>query len=346
MSAGTGLAEQALIQGSIQSVCRRSLISTLKTHFFYLLALEQKAMSDEERSENELRNAAAVRKLQEKYHDAIRWDVSRHNIEAVALHRDHGEELPSILEDLGEFPELDVISKALPREKDLDAICRLKFLKVLTVSGDRLTDEVIPRLTSLVELRTLRLGNSPLTGKTLSQLDALRCLERLSLLDLTALSPVAAHEILKIGTLRRLYVDSTPLTDADVEVLVQHKEWRRLTFGRTSVTDASLQLVAGLPHLTHFEVNGKCITSAGIKALSASQSLEWLDLRYCPSLDDAAADALAEMPKLRKVMLLDKNSITPAAVKRLAKKRPKLLIQHPATNDWERHGWGGFYEYD
>lgn len=311
-----------------------------------LLALEQKSMGDEERSENELRNAAAVRKLQEKYRDAIRWDVSRHNIEAVALHRDHGEELPSILEDLGEFPELDVISKALPRDEDLDAICRLTFLKSLTISGDRITDDVIPRLTSLVGLRFLGLGPGPLTGKTLGRLEALPSLEWLDLSRLSDLSPVAAHEILKIGTLRRLSVDIVPLTDADVEVLVQHREWRRLIFGRTSVTDASLQLVAGLPHLTHFEVNGKCITSAGIKALSASQSLEWLDLRYCPSLDDAAADALAEMPKLRKVMLLDKNSITPAAVKRLAKKKPKLLIQHPATKDWERHGWGGFYEYD
>jgi hypothetical protein len=309
-----------------------------------LLALEQKGMSDAKLSESDRRNAVAVRTLQEKNRDAIRWDASGHNIEAVALHHDYGKALPKLLEDLGDFPELDVTSKALPREEDLDAICRLTFLKSLAISGDRVTDDVIPRLTTLVGLRTLRLGYSALTGETLSRLAALPDLACLDLTGLAALPPVAAQELLKIRSLRQLYVSQTPLTDADVEVLVQHKEWRRLTFDRTSVTDTSLQLVAGLPHLTHFDVDGECITSAGIKALAASQSLEWLDLRFCPSLDDAAVDALADMPKLRTVKLHDKNKITPAAVKRLAKKKPKLLIQHPATNDWERHGWNGFFE--
>lgn len=98
-----------------------------------LLVLEQKAMSDEALSESDRRNASAVRTLQEKNRDAIRWDASGYNIEAVVLHHDHGEALPNILEDLGEFPELEVISKALPREEDLDAICRLTFLKSLAV---------------------------------------------------------------------------------------------------------------------------------------------------------------------------------------------------------------------
>lgn len=309
-----------------------------------LLVLEQKSMSDEALSESDRRNAVAVRTLQEKNRDAIRWDASGYNIEAVALHHDHGEALPNMLVDLGEFPSLDVISKALPRDEDLDVICRLTFLKSLTISGDRVTDDVIPRLTTLSGLRSLTLGNGPLTGKTLSRLDALPSLEALGLADLNALAPIAAQELIKIRALRKLYVDSTPLTDAELEVVIQHKELRKLTLSRTSVTDTSLRLVADLPHLTHFDVDGECITSAGIKALAASQSLEWLDLRFCPSLDDAAVDALAEMPKLRTVKLLDKNKITPAAVKRLAKKKPKLLIQHPATDDWVRHGWNGFFE--
>lgn len=309
-----------------------------------LLVVEQEAMSDEELSESDRRNAAAVRILQLKYRDAVRWDASRHNIEAVTLHHDHGEALPNILEDLGEFPELEVISEALPREEDLDAICRLTFLKSLALAGNRVTDDVIPRLTALAELQFLHLGSGPLTGTTLSRLAALPSLEGVFLSRLAALSPAAAQELIKIRSLRQLYVSETPLTDADVEVLVQHKDWRRLTFNRTLVTNTSLRLVAGLPHLTHFDVNGECITSAGIKALAASQSLEWLDLRFCPSLDDAAVDALAELPKLRTVKLLDKNKITPPAVKRLAKKKPNLLIQHPATDDWERHGWNGFFE--
>jgi len=100
-----------------------------------MLGLEQKAMSDEEMSDSDRRNAVAVRTLQEKNRDAIRWDASGHNIDAVALHHDYGKALSKLLEDLGDFPELDVTSKALPREEDLDAICRLTFLKSLTITS-------------------------------------------------------------------------------------------------------------------------------------------------------------------------------------------------------------------
>jgi hypothetical protein len=179
----------------------------------------------------------------------------------------------------------------------------------------------------------------------LGQLAALPKLEWLTLDGLQKWSTDAALEVSEIRSLHNFVIVRMPtFTDADVAVLVQRKDWRRLQFALSGVTNKSLRLVAGLPQLTHFEVDGECITDAGIKSLAASQSLEFLDLRFCPSLGDEAVDALAEMPKLRTVRLHDQNKITAASVKRLAKKKPKLLIQHPAIDHWKTYGGNAFFD--
>lgn len=271
----------------------------------------------------------------------------------IPLTHDYGPGFPQLVADLAVFNLIEGMhagSKAIPRPEDLDAICKVTSLLDLRLSGPRITDDVLGRLSPLVNLRYLGVSSSmtgpcPLTGKTLSKLDALPRLEFLVLDGLQQWSPDAAAEVCKIGALRKLAIIRMPtFTDADVAVLVQRKDWRRLQFELSGVTNESLRLVAGLPQLAHFEVVGERITDAGIKLLAASQSLEFLDLRLCPSLGDDAVDALAEMPKLRTVRLHDQNKITAAAVKRLAKKKPKLLIQHPAIDHWKTYGGNAFFD--
>jgi hypothetical protein len=281
---------------------------------------------------------------------------ARHNrcaIVNIPLTHDYGPGFPQLVADLAVFDLIEgmhVGSKAIPRPEDLDAICKVTSLLDLRLSGPRITDDVLGRLSPLVNLRYLGVSSSmtgpcPLTGKTLSKLDALPRLEFLVLDDLQQWSPDAAAEVCKIGALRKVAIVRMPtFTDADVAVLVQRKDWRRLQFESSGVTNESLRLVAGLPQLAHFEVVGERITDAGIKLLAASQSLEFLDLRFCPSLGDEAVDALAEMPKLRTVRLHDQNKITAASVKRLAKKKPKLLIQHPAIDHWKTYGGNAFFD--
>lgn len=281
---------------------------------------------------------------------------SRHKRRAIVkipLTHDYGPGFPQLVADLAVFDFIEgmhVGSEAIPRSEDLGAICKVTSLLDLTLSGPRITDDLLGKLSPLVNLRYLDVRSSttgpcPLTGKTLSQLDALPRLEFLVLDDLQQWSPDAAAEVCKIGALRKVAIVRMPtFTDADVAVLVQRKDWRRLQFESSGVTNESLRLVAGLPQLAHFEVDGERITDGGIKLLAASQSLEFLDLRFCPSLGDDAVDALAEMPKLRTVRLHDQNKITAASVKRLAKKKPKLLIQHPAIDHWKTYGGNAFFD--
>jgi hypothetical protein len=271
----------------------------------------------------------------------------------IPLTHDYGPGFPQLVADLAVFNLIEGMhagSKAIPRPEDLDAICKVTSLLDLRLSGPRITDDVLGRLSPLVNLRYLGVSSSmtgpcPLTGKTLSKLDALPRLEFLVLDGLQQWSPDAAAEVCKIRALRKCSIVRMPtFTDADVAVLVQRKDWRRLQFDSSGVTNESLRLVAGLPQLAHFEVVGERITDAGIKLLAASQSLEFLDLRFCPSLGDEAVDALAAMPKLRTVRLHDQNKITAASVKRLAKKKPKLLIQHPAIDHWKTYGGNAFFD--
>ena len=271
----------------------------------------------------------------------------------IPLTHDYGPGFPQLVADLAVFNLIEGMhagSKAIPRPEDLDAICKVTSLRRLSVSGPKVTDGLIGKLLPLTNLKSLRLGSDAtdpcsLTGITLGQLDALPKLEWLTLDGLQKWSTDAALEVSEIRSLHNFVIVRMPtFTDADVAVLVQRKDWRRLQFALSGVTNESLRLVAGLPQLTHFEVDGECITDAGIKSLAASQSLEFLDLRFCPSLGDEAVDTLAEMPKLRTVRLHDQNKITAAAVKRLAKKKPKLLIQHPAIDHWKTYGGNAFFD--
>jgi hypothetical protein len=324
-----------------------------------------RAVDDEAIAEQARRYDAAFERVwqtEKRPHFSTTIEVSddeskaRHNrcaIVNIPLTHDYGPDFPQLVADLAVFNFIEgmhVGSKAIPRPEDLDAICKVTSLTRLSVSGPKVTDDLIGTLLPLTNLKGLTLRSDPsdpcpLTGKRLSQLDALPKLEWLLLDGLQNWSPDAALEVCNIRSLREFGIVRMPtFTDADVAVLVQRKDWRRLDFGVCGVTNESLRLVAELPHLAHFEVDGECITDAGIKLLAASQSLEFLDLRFCPSLGDEAVDALAAMPKLRTVRLHDQNKITAASVKRLAKKKPTLLIQHPAIDHWKTYGGNAFFD--
>ena len=302
-----------------------------------LMRLEVTAMASDQIDDRTARRDAAARAVfaASPRRDAIEfvdqwkddWNVVRVNL----IDADLGDSFPQILADLGDFQSLMVSSKSLERPENLAAVCKLEALESLVIDGDGVTDDLIPKLLPLVNLNFLQLWHGQLTGRTLGRLAALPKLELLSLNDTPNWSPEAAAQVVKIRSLRQFLACRLPLTDADVGVLVQNDNWERLDLDPCSITDKSLGLIARLPRLKSFETGGPSITSAGIEALSASTSLESLDLRFCPMLDDAACDALAKMPALRSVLLNEDNKITAAAARRLAQARPEVFVQHDAV---------------
>jgi len=275
----------------------------------------------------------------------IEWDFKDNMIRVAinGLPADAPESVSEILADLGPFRDLE-LSRAVANKSELEAVSRLTFLESCAIGQALATDEAPAYLVPLTNLTYVSFGNGPFTGARLGELRACPKLEWLNLDLLNKLSPDAANQVCEIRSLRRLSVDSTAVTDADVVKLVHKKDWKYLQFSRTNITDAAIASLATLPRLTHLSIGEDGVTSAGIQSLATSESIEWIDLRFSKNLDDATIDALAKMPRLRKVMLLDRNNISAEAVKRLAAQRPKLLIQHPATDHYQKVGLGGFME--
>ena len=311
-----------------------------------LMRLEVTAMASDQIDERTARRDAASRAVfaASPRPDAIEfvdqwkddWNVASVNL----IDADLGDAFPQILADLGDFQSLMVSSKSLERPENLAAVCKLEALESLVIDGDGVTDDLIPKLLPLDNLTDLELWGGRLTGKTLGQLAALSKLESLVVSRCPNWAPEAAVQIVQIRSLRKFYASRVPLTDADVGVLFQNDNWERLDLC-PSITDKSLGLIARLPRLKSFSPYGPSITSAGIEALSTSTSLESLDLRFCPMLDDAACDALTKMPALRSVLLKENNKITAAAARRLAQARPEVFVQHEAVVKLEvrlRHG--------
>jgi len=300
-----------------------------------LMRLEGTAMASDQIDDRTARRDAASRAVfaASPRRDAIEfvdqwkddWNVARVNL----IDADLGDAFPQILADLGGFQSLMVSSKSLERPENLAAVCKLEALESLVIDGDGVTDDLIPKLLPLVKLKHLQLWNGQLTGRTLGRLAALPKLESLGLSDAPNWAPEAAAQVIKIRSLRQFCAARTPLTDADVGVLVEKSDWEHLDVNGSSITDESLRLIARLPHLKSVHTFGAGITSVGIEALSASTSLESLDLRACPMLDDAAVDALAKVPALRTVHLFDNDRVSAAAVQKLVRMRPELGVYHP-----------------
>lgn len=297
-----------------------------------------------EQKERQKNAVATVQRLTSNR--GIEWgpDDNMTRVAISGVPSDALENICEILTDLGSFRDLELSMPVARGRLELEAVSRLRFLESCAIGQALATDDAPSYLATLNNLKYVSFGNGPITGARMGELRTCQKLEWLNLSHLKEFSPEAASQICEIPSLRRFSVDSTPVTDADVATLARKMDWKYLQFSRTHITDASLQSLATLPRLTHLNIGEDGVTSAGIEALAASESLEWLDLRFCKNLDDSAVGALAKVKRLRKVRLPDNSKVSADAVKRLAAQRPKLFIQHPATDHYQKFGWGGFAE--
>ncbi|AQG80726.1 c-type cytochrome domain-containing protein [Spirosoma montaniterrae] len=91
------------------------------------------------------------------------------------------------------------------------------------------------------------------------------------------------------------------------------------------VSDADLNQLRVLKHLTRLNVENTRITDAGLQVLPALPNLEQLNL-YGTAITDAGLDQLLRCPNLS-VLYLWQTQTTPEGIQRLQKARPKLMIE-------------------
>ncbi|MFO0828312.1 MAG: c-type cytochrome domain-containing protein [Phycisphaerales bacterium] len=96
-----------------------------------------------------------------------------------------------------------------------------------------------------------------------------------------------------------------------------------LSLGGSSVSDATLELVATMPNLRRLDLRGTAVTDAGIAALRNHRTLAEVSL-VRTRVGDASVDALVAMPGLRRAFLWS-SAITPRGLQRLRDGRRDLL---------------------
>ena len=97
-----------------------------------------------------------------------------------------------------------------------------------------------------------------------------------------------------------------------------------LNLGRSKVTDAGLQSLAGMKNLTRLRLENTTISDAGIDALLGLEKLEYLNL-YGTKITDAGLAKLEKLANLKSLYAWQ-TGVTKPAAEALHAKLPKLMI--------------------
>ncbi|MBI5759727.1 MAG: protein kinase [Planctomycetales bacterium] len=132
--------------------------------------------------------------------------------------------------------------------------------------------------------------SSPVLDAEKADLQLLAQLSDLQILALGKLPPDGLRELLPLKNLISLQIGS-PLTDADIALLPSFPKLS--TFGAILPSDAALETVAKLPHLSYLMISfGSKITDNGLKVLESARVLSNVDFGYT-NISLAAAQSLA-----------------------------------------------------
>ncbi len=163
-------------------------------------------------------------------------------------------------------------------------------------------DDEMFYLTGFTGLKTLFLGQSPVTSTALKHLQALRRLESLDLDDTQTTDEDMAF-VGNLTELRTLALRRTPVTDAGLQHLANLTHLRDLYLNRVAISDAGLECFGNLKHLLVLDLQETRIRGPGLAHFNGLSELLNLDLSRTP-LTDAG---VAHVGQLRALRFLDLN---------------------------------------
>jgi len=231
---------------------------------------------------------------------------------------------PKALSYLAGLPHLEEFATPLGlSDADMAELTKMRSLKKLTISQDRLTDEGLKLLGALESLQTLDLyGNPAMTDDGLVGLRSLHSLRNLRLGSpfsdraMTHLAAMPSLRVLQLTThnvteegLRRLS-QSTSLeqlfvpgaTDQGIAHLTTMPQLKAIRIIRGDLTDATLARIATMPEIEYLDLSDG-FTDAGIRHLTKLSGLRHLGVN-CNSrsaLTDETLAVLSRMPCLEEL---------------------------------------------
>ncbi len=193
--------------------------------------------------------------------------------------------------------------------EDLRKLAAFASLEELLLQDTALDDDVLADLVEGMKgLRRLTLRNTPKVSDVgIGRLVELLRLERLALINLQ-ITDQAVPTFAKLPALVSLDLrQCTSLGGSELGELKAATLLRELKL--SDIDDATLEIVASLPHLESLTVEDSSITAEGIAKLALNEPtanrLRSLSFARCLSLDDDALAPLASFVSLRRLSLRD-----------------------------------------
>lgn len=175
----------------------------------------------------------------------------------------------------------------------------------LDLGGKKVTDQEVPKLCTLTNLKGLKLFNdnfeNSLTGETLDYLGHLSHLEFLDL-DSNRITAKELYRLSPLTQLKNLRLYNNPLGGDGIEALADLPALDTLYLHNSKIDDEALVHLAKLSvskSLRHLWLPGNPLTDKGLKHLGELTQLEDLDIRGCGLTSGEGLRDLTKMTELK-----------------------------------------------
>lgn len=174
------------------------------------------------------------------------------------------------------------------------------FADIADFTHARVTDEEMPLVASLHQLRLLILPKSDITDAGLSAIQDMPNLEFLALPD-TRVTDAGMEHLRRFPQLKRLDLRRTKITDAGLRRIAELPNLRVLLLAETRVTDTGMSYIGKLVELEELNLNGTSVGDVGLQHLKPLQNLKILRLQATRVRDEG----LVLAPDLKSLKQLD-----------------------------------------
>jgi hypothetical protein len=208
-------------------------------------------------------------------------------------------------------------------DDDVEAICRMRHLKMLVMSGVRLPKGATIRLSALPRIEELALWSVPLADADLGHLSRFASLKRLSLRD-NGLGDEGMSRLGAFVQLESLLVAGAPVTSDTLGRWRTLPKLTCLTLESCGLTDEDVARLKEFPAIRHLGLSKNPVTNNAVKALAELRGLKTLDLSYTP-ITDVGLKYL-KGTKITKLELCG-TRVTDRALRELEASSPGLTIE-------------------
>jgi hypothetical protein len=161
-----------------------------------------------------------------------------------------------------------------------------------------IADSGLSVLQSWTTVRLIDLSGTKISDAGLEHLSSLKNLETLYL-SFTGIKGPGLKSLAGLPHLRELDLSKTPLTDSALEHLRDMQALEVLSLIDVPITDNGLGHIAGLTRLRHLDLTGTQVTDAGLPHLFGLSELEKLNLKDAPVSQAGCAKLQQKLPKLK-----------------------------------------------